>query len=61
MPINSPVVNGTAASPASRIDSSRRAGSLSGEPKCGIPGSHSRSELLSSISPIDAACGRSAA
>ena len=37
IPIRMPVVNGTRISPARRIVSRRRAGSLSGEPKCGPP------------------------
>ena len=57
MPIRIPVVNGTRASPARRSVSSRAAGSLSGEPKCGPPRADSRSEVVSSISPIDAATG----
>ena len=50
-------MNGTASSPASRIVSSRASGSLSGEPWCGMPFSASRSEVDSSISPIDAETG----
>ena len=52
-------MNGTASSPASRIVSSRASGSLSGEPWWGMPFSMSRSEVDSSISPIDAETGRS--
>ena len=37
IPIRIPVVNGTRSSPASRSVSSRAAGRLSGEPKCGPP------------------------
>ncbi len=54
MPIRMPVVNGTASSPASRSVSSRAAGCLSGEPKCGPPRAQSRSAVLSSIMPCDA-------
>jgi hypothetical protein len=58
IPIRIPVVNGTRASPARRSVSRRAAGSLSGEPKCGPPRRDSRSEVVSSIRPIDAAAGR---
>ena len=61
MPIRMPVVNGTRASPASRIVSSRAAGTLSGEPKCGPPRSHSRSDALSSMMPCETDTLRSAA
>ncbi len=37
MPMRIPLVNGIASSPASRIVSSRRAGSLSGDAQCGPP------------------------
>ncbi len=58
MPTRIPVVNGTAARPASSSTRSRTAGSLSGEPKCGPPGSdHSRVEVVSSIIPMDGATG----
>ncbi len=60
IPIRIPVVNGTRASPASRSVSSRAAGSLSGEPKCGPPRRESRSAVVSSIIPIEAATGRRA-
>ena len=55
------MVNGTAASPASRSVSSRRAGSLSGEPKCGPPRADSRSADDSSMIPCDALTLRSRA
>ncbi|MNQ28586.1 hypothetical protein D3C85_418800 [compost metagenome] len=51
MPTRMPVVNGTASSPAKRMVSSRAAGTLSGEPKCGPPRSHNRLDALSSIRP----------
>ena len=54
-------MNGTRASPASRSVARRAAGSLSGEPKCGPPRRDSRSEVVSSIIPIDADTGRSSA
>ena len=44
MPIRIPLVNGIASSPASRIVSSRAAGTLSGEAQCGPPFSDSRSD-----------------
>ena len=53
MPIRMPEVNGTAASPAAPIVSSRTAGSLSGEPKCGPPRRDSRSAAVSSMMPCD--------
>ena len=60
MPTRMPVVNGMRASPASSMTRSRSAGSLSGEPWCTWPGSaHSRSEVVSSIMPIEGAVGRS--
>ena len=60
MPSSTPVVNGTAERPASSSTRSRTAGSLSGEPKCGPPGSdHSRVAVVSSIMPIDAETGLS--
>ena len=60
MPSSTPVVNGTAERPASSSTRSRTAGSLSGEPKCGPPGSdHSRVAVVSSIIPIDAETGLS--
>ena len=46
-------MNGTAARPAAASVSSRRAGSLSGEPKCGPPLADSRSDAVSSMIPID--------
>ncbi len=58
IPISTPVVNGTALRPASSNTRRRTAGSLSGEPKCGPPGSdQSRVAVVSSIMPIDAATG----
>ena len=51
-------MNGTASSPARRIVSNRASGSLSGEPWCGMPLSISRSDVDSSISPIEAETGR---
>ena len=53
IPIRIPLVNGTRASPASR-ESSRaaRAGSLSGEPKCGPPRSESRSDARLEHDPL---------
>ena len=59
MPIRIPLVNGIASSPASRIVSSRTAGTLSGDAQCGPPFSDSRSETVSSMIPIDADTGRS--
>ncbi len=60
MPIRIPVVNGTLLRPASSSTRSRTAGSLSGLPKCGPPGSvNSRSAVVSSIMPIDGATGLS--
>ena len=53
-------MNGIASSPASRIVSSRRAGTLSGEAQCGPPRAASRSAVVSSMIPIEAATGRSA-
>ena len=53
-------MNGTPAAPAASSVASRAAGSLSGEPKCGPPRSASRSEVVSSMSPIEAETGRSA-
>ena len=60
MPMRMPVVNGTRSSPAAAIVARRAAGSLSGEPKCGRPRADSRSEVVSSIAPIDALTGRRA-
>ena len=54
-------MNGISSSPASRIVSSRRAGSLSGDAQCGPPRAASRSAVVSSMIPIEAATGRSAA
>ena len=59
MPIRMPLVNGIASSPASRIVSSRTAGTLSGEAQCGPPFSDSRSDTVSSMIPIDADTGLS--
>lgn len=60
MPISRPLVNGTELRPASSSTRSRTAGSLSGEPKCGPPGSlHSRVAVVSSIMPIEAETGLS--
>ena len=59
MPMRIPLVNGIASSPASRIVSSRRAGSLSGEAQCGPPLAPSRSAVVSSMIPIEAETGRS--
>ena len=51
-------MNGTLDRPASSSTRSRTAGSLSGDPKCGLPGSaQSRCEVVSSIIPIDGATG----
>ena len=59
IPTRMPVVNGTRARPASSMTCSRTAGSLSGEPKCTWPGSaNRRSDVVSSIIPIDGAVGR---
>ena len=60
IPMRIPLVNGTASSPASRIVSRRRAGSLSGEAQCGPPFAPSRSAVVSSMIPIEAETGRSA-
>ncbi len=58
IPIRMPVVNGTPTRPASSSTRSRTAGSLSGEPKCGPPGSdHSRVAVVSSIIPMLGATG----
>ena len=54
-------MNGIRSSPARSIVSSRRAGTLSGEAQCGPPFSESRSETVSSMIPIEAETGRSAA
>lgn len=60
MPISTPVVKGTLERPASSRTRSRTAGSLSGEPWCGPPGSdHRRVAVVSSIIPIDGATGLS--
>ena len=61
IPTRIPLVNGIESSPARRIVSSRRAGSLSGEAQCGPPRAASRSAVVSSMIPIDAATARSAA
>ncbi len=51
-------MNGTLERPASSRTRSRTAGSLSGEPWCGPPGSlHRRSAVVSSIMPIEGATG----
>ncbi len=52
MPIRIPVVKGMRSSPASRIVSSRTAGRLSGEPKCGPPRSESRSDARLEHDPL---------
>ncbi len=58
MPMSSPLVNGTDVRPASSSTRSRTAGSLSGEPWWGCPGSlHSRSAVVSSIMPMEGATG----
>lgn len=58
MPMRTPVVNGTFDRPASSRTRSRTAGSLSGEPWCGPPGSdHRRVAVVSSIMPMDGATG----
>ena len=54
-------MNGTRSSPARRIVSRRRAGTLSGDAQCGMPFAESRSATVSSMIPIDAETGRSAA
>ena len=60
IPIRIPVVYGTPTRPASVMARNRTAGSLSGLPKCGPPGSlHSRSAVVSSIIPMLAATGLS--
>ena len=59
IPMRIPLVNGIASSPARRIVSRRRAGSLSGEAQCGPPFSPSRSAVVSSMIPIEAETGRS--
>ncbi len=61
MPMRIPVVKGMRSSPARRIVSSRTAGRLSGEPKCGPPRSERRSDAVSSMIPCDAVTSRSAA
>ncbi len=60
MPMRIPLVNGIASSPASRIVSSRRAGTLSGDAQCGPPFAPSRAAVVSSMIPIEAETGRSA-
>ncbi len=58
MPTSSPVVNGIDSLPASSRTRSRTAGSLSGEPWWARPFSaNSRSEVVSSIMPIDGETG----
>ncbi len=58
MPMSRPEVKGTEERPASSSTRSRTAGSLSGEPWCGPPGSdHSRVAVVSSIMPMDGATG----
>ncbi len=47
------MVKGTASSPAARSVCRRRAGNLSGDPKCGPPRAARRSLEVSSISPMD--------
>ena len=59
IPISIPVVSGTPASPAARIEASRVSGNLSGEPKCGPPGSQSRLAADSSMMPIEGETFRS--
>ncbi len=60
MPMRMPEVKGTEERPASSRTRSRTAGSLSGEPKWGPPGSdHSRVAVVSSIMPMDGATGLS--
>lgn len=60
MPMSSPLVNGTDERPASSNTRSRTAGSLSGEPKWGPPGSdHRRVAVVSSIMPMEGATGLS--
>ncbi len=60
IPMRMPVVNGTPTRPASVSVRSRTAGSLSGLPKCGPPGSlHSRVAVVSSIIPMLGATGLS--
>ena len=53
-------MNGIESSPASRIVSRRRAGTLSGDAQCGPPFSPSRSAVVSSMIPIEAETGLSA-
>ena len=60
IPMRIPLVNGIESSPASRIVSRRRAGTLSGDAQCGPPFAPSRSAVVSSMIPIDAETGRSA-
>ena len=60
IPMRIPLVNGIRSSPASRIVSRRRAGSLSGEAQCGPPLRRDRSAVVSSMIPIEAETGRSA-
>ena len=59
MPIRIPEVNGTPARPAASIAASRTAGSLSGQPWCGPPGSQSRAATDSSIIPCETLTFRS--
>ncbi len=47
-------MNGIASRPASAIVRSRTAGTLSGERWCGPPSADRRSDVVSSISPIEA-------
>ena len=54
-------MNGIRSSPARAIVSSRRAGTLSGEAQCGPPFAPSRPAAVSSMIPIEAETGRSAA
>ena len=61
MPIRIPEVNGTPARPAASIAASRTAGSLSGQPWCGPPGSQSRAATDSSIIPCETLTFRSRA
>ena len=53
IPIKSPVVNGICCSPALINVCNLYSGSLSGEPKCGIPFSDNLAEWVSNIRPID--------
>ena len=59
IPTRIPLVNGTLALPAASMVATRNPGSLSGQSWWGMPGSISRGEMFSSISPIDGLKGRS--